>query len=269
MSMLNIKNVHQKLFPSEQSKLQFAALKMEAEKTDQLRVKCEEIENKNVEKLATLLSNVGKFKKHTKKPLVKAQVAIGEFMENEPLAWVGLFPVIMITGYVGMVAGFAVGGQQVNVMPFIGGLLGLVGPIAVGVSCLLTAEKYEEKPKSTAHRELFELLPEIASSANPQLSTCMQQLYHLGSDEKIPGPFWKQCLTLLRQIHLAAKEFKFQQNHFEHKLGDAGHNDPQVYQAFESHKSFAQRYQDFVEVETQKNDMKEKEDVALKTTIKI
>lgn len=247
MSLVNIKNVHQKLFPSQHSQLQVAALKMEMEKLEQLRNQWENLENKNVEKLTNVLSNVEKLKKRTKSPMFKAQVAISEFLWNNPLALVGLIPVMMATVSLGVIAGFAVGGPQVNVMPFVGGAIGLSGPIAVGVSCLLTAEKYEEKTKAATHVELFQLLPKLASNPNPQLNTCMQQLYHLGADEKIPGPFWQQCVILLREIHCASDEFQSQQNRVEQEREKLIKNDPQTAQAFEN-QSFIQRHQKFVKV---------------------
>lgn len=244
MSLVNIKEVHRKLLPSQHSQLQLAALKMEMEKLEQLRQQCEDLENKNVEQLTTLLSNVEKFKKHAKNPLLKAQVAIG----NNPLSLlVSFFPVVAVTTYLGMIAGFAVGAPHENVMPIAGGIIGLVGPIAVGVSCILTAEKYEEKAKSSAHGELFRLLPKFEPSSNSQLNTCIQQLYQLGSDEKIPGPFWKQCVILLREIHLAHKKLQSQHDCVEQKRENLIANDPQTIHALES-QSFAQRHQNFAKV---------------------
>lgn len=243
MSLANIKQMHQKAYNPQHPQLQLAALKMEMEKLEQLRQQWEDVENKNLEKLTTVLSNVEQFKKHAKNPLLKAQVAIG----NNPLLLMSFFPVVAVTTYLGTIAGFSIGTSPMNVLPIAGGIIGLVGPIAAGVSCILTAEKYEEQAKCDAHGELFRLLPKLASSSNPQLNTCMQQLYQLGSDEKIPGPFWQQCVMLLREIHLAHKKFQSQHDRVEQKREDLIENDPQTLHTLEN-QSFAQRHQNFVKV---------------------
>lgn len=247
MSLANIKQMYQQAYNPQHPQLQLAALKMEMDKLEQLRQQWEDVENKNVEQLTTLLSNVEKFKKRTNNPILKAQVAIGKYMDNNMWLWVGLGPVMVGTACMGLVAGFAMGGHQLNMMPFVGSIVGFSAPMAAGLSCVLTAEKYEEKAKSDAHSELFRLLPKLASSSNPQLNTCMQQLYQLGSDEKIPGPFWQQCVMLLREIHLAHKKFQSQHDRVEQKREDLIENDPQTLHTLKN-QSFAQRHQNFVKV---------------------
>ena len=267
MSVANLTNLK-----ASQSAMQMAALKMEADKADQLRVKWEEIENKNVEKLATLLSNVEKITKRANSSLCKAQVFVGDRVFNSFLGMGLAGASVMAASYGGIVLGQVFAQSAGNLAPLLGGCIGIIGVISVGVYCVTTADKYEESIKKSAHSQLFQLLRQFADSTNPQLNTCIQQLYNLGADQNIPGPFWKQCITLLQPIETAAKEFKFQQNHFEHKIADASHNDPQVYQAFESHKSFAQRHQDFVEVKVESTKEDAKENVVVQPisqTIKI
>lgn len=247
MSLANIKKVHQQCFPQQSPQLQWAALKMEMNKTEQLRKQLEDVERKNVEKLTALLSNVDKFKKRTNNPLFKGHAALGGFMNNHPLGFVVLFGGLMAAGAVGMVAGYMVE-PQLQLISAIGGATGVLGAGSVGILCMSTAEKYKETTRCAVHRELFELLPKLSSKPHSQLNTCMQQLYNLGADRKIPGPFWKECVTLLRQIQLASHNLQLQQKHLEQQIEKMTERDPQADQAFENLKSFAQRHQKFVEV---------------------
>lgn len=238
---------------------------MEVDKAEQLRKQWEDIESKNVEKLTTLLLNVEKVKKRTATPLFKGQAAVGQFINNHPLGFVVLFGGLITAGTLGVAAGYMVE-PQLQLMSAMGGVIGVLGAFPVGVSCMSTAEKYKETTKSAVHSELFQLLPKLASNLTPQLNACIQQLYYLGADEKIPGPFWKQCLTLLRQIENSASQFQVQQKHVEQQLEKMAERDPQSDQAFESLKSFAQRHQNFVEVKVQSPNEDVKESVEVKTT---
>lgn len=256
------------LAPIQSNTLQFAALKMEADKAEQLRAQWKEIENKNVEKLTALLSNVEKIKQRTNSPVFKARFAVGDYINNAILGFPMFFVGGVLTGFIGGAAGYMIsqGSLTTAVMPAIGGFVGTVVALSVGFSCQSTAEKYVESKKIAAHRELFEVLPRLASSTNSHLKSCMQQLYHLGADEKIPAPFWKQCLTLLRQIEMAANNFNAQQDHVKQQLEKMSARDPQADQALESLKSFAQRHQNFVEVKVEPREENTKEELGVQIT---
>lgn len=261
MSLANLTQLH----PSHHSKLQFAALEMERGKAEKLRAAWEQIESTNTEKLEKLLSNVEKITQRANSPLCKAQVRIGDFIFNTMPGLFGGFCVAPFTaGYLAYNFGHAV--SQQPLIPAIAGAVGVVGTISVGIYCVAMADKYEKTNAVHTHNELFRLITELSDSTNPKLHACMQQLYKLGADDKIPVPFWKRCASLLRQIESSASAFKAQQKHFDRQREKLNEIDPQVQLDFESVKSFAQRHENFVKVATQKEDVKDvKKDVGVKT----
>ena len=244
MSFANLAQLH----PSQHDQLKLAALKMEMDKAEQLRQKWEDLENKNVEQLTALLSNVEQFKKRGNSRLCKTQVVVGDFLfEN-------LWGLVVLAAGTGAVAclGAAVGHQiappgDTTITPTITGFVAMAGSFLTGFSCIKTAEKYKESEKVDQRKRLFELLPKFTNSSNSQLNACMQQLYHLGSDEKIPAPFWRRCVTLFKQIDKSVNEFWEQHNRVERQREELNESDLQATQPLEI-QTFAQRHQQFVEV---------------------
>lgn len=236
---MSLANLH-KLHPSE---VQRAAVQMEMEQASQFRATWERVENTNTEKLEKLLSNVEKITQRANSPLCKAQVRAGNFIyDTFPglIGGVGLAPLGAI--YLGIYLGKMV--SQQPLIPLLGGVIGAISVVSVGVSCGIMASKYDESDKKARHIKLFQLLPELSNSHNPKLNACIQNLYHLGTNEAIPGLFWERCHTLLQEISQSSTAYTIQQQRANNRLEEFNEISLQ-----EQHsKSFTQRHQKFVEV---------------------
>lgn len=229
-----------KLPPSE---VQRAAVQMEMEKAKQLHATWERVETTNTEKLATLLSNVEKITSRANSPLCKAQVRAGDFIFNTVPGLVGGFVLAPLAAcYLGVYVGQMVSQQPLT--PFIGGAMGLMGIISVGFSCTVKAKKYDESDKKAQHIKLFQLLPKVSNSSNPKLNACIQQLYHCGANEKIPGLFWKCCHTMLQEISQSSEAYIIQQQRAHNRLEELNEISVQDQHS----KSFTELHQKFVDV---------------------
>lgn len=264
MSLAHLTNLQ---VPS--AKLQFAALKMEADKADQLRAQWEAIESKNTGKLKLLVDKVEKFKKRTESRVFKSRLAVSRVIGSD-YGQMGLFvgSIVATALVVGLsrtqnVNDFVVAGVALATMS------GSIGVLLDGFSLGRTARQYSKNNQINSRNEVFNSIKKQTSS-NKELNTCMEQLYTLGTDDKIPAPFWSQCGKLLEEITKAHTKYTLQQRQVKNLLEEISERNPQADQSIENLKSFAARHDVFVAVKSaQEQDVQVQQPISKNQSIKI
>lgn len=234
------------LSPAE--KLEFAALKMEADKADQLRAQWEAIESGNTEKLSLLLADVETFKKRTDSRVFKTKLSVGQWINSDAgEMWSMAASILIPIAILGV--GVAAIPNPNDVMMVSGAFLPVAGSIGMawgGMALGETAKQYSKNNQIKHRNEVFNSIDNLTSSTNEKLHMCMQQLYALASDEKIPAPFWEQCQNLLHPIVVSANAYALQQQGVKNGLEKLAASQPEPTVV----ESFSARHANFVAVQT-------------------